>query len=162
MWSLSWHPNSSQIHLRPWGLAPVPVMHPWVRHQHPRVELVTAPQFIPNSSTPLGSSSSTRHAPLGSAPAPTCGACHSTPVHLHPWGLAPVPIMHPWVRHQHPHLEPVTAPQFIPNSSMPLGSSSSTHHALLGLAAAPTCGACHRTPIHLHPWGLAPVPVMHS
>ena len=105
--------HCTPIHLRPWGLAPIPIMHSWVWQQHPRVELVMAPQFIPNSSTPLGSSSSTCHAPLGSAPAPTCGACHSTPIHLCPWGLAPVPVMHPWVWQQHPRVELVTAPQFI-------------------------------------------------
>ena len=110
----------------------------------------------PNSSTPLGSSYSTRHAPLGSAPAPTCGACHSTPIHLHrAWGLAPVPVMHPWVRTS-THVWSLSPH---PNSSTPLGSSSGTRHAPLGSAPAPTCGACHSTPISLHPWGLVPVPL---
>ena len=88
----------------------------------------------------------------GAVIAPQC-------IYVHPWGLALGfgTSTHMWSLSQHPSAFTPLESSFSthvwslsqhPNSSTPLGSSSSTHHALLGLAAAPTCGACHGTPIH--------------
>ena len=105
----------------------------------------------PNSSTPLRSSSSTHHAPLGSAPAPTCGACHRIPIHLHPWGLVPVPLgSAPAPKYRACHSTPMHSHPWS-LALAPLGSSSSTSHTALGLALAPfrTLGYHSSTFIHL-------------